>query len=529
MSNDRTSPRVTIVMTARERHTLTEAAIETLVAETTIPYRFIYVDAQSPSWLRQTLDERAGEWNLEVVRYDEPVWPQEARRRIAPTIETEYAVFVDNDIQVESGWLEALIACADETGAGIVGPLYLWGDGLSHPKIHMAGGRLLEVLLDDGTRVLDEEHHLLNADPRAVRSELVRTPCDFVEYHCMLIRGDLVRSGALFDSAIRCVHEHIDTSLTAAAHGYAIMFEPAAQVQYMAFSDHMLEDLPFFRDRWALAEGDASIRAFSSKWRVVDDERSFGGVRDYLRAHNERADPLRQMGRTTDHVQRPMTARDLPQTRSALLDLAARQGYAPPELDSLAAAYGLAQRLFDGGYRPCGRPFINHATGTAAVLVHYGFALRVVLAGLLHAAYTHGPRDEFAAIVHALGGERSELERRVRAFTEREQDSAANDALSGYDTLSIFEAEILALEAANEIDMHLSGEFRYTGRDDEISPRRFEEIAQVCRIIGVPGLSATLETARSGRLPVATVLQTGHQGSYRFQPGQQAVVGMVDG
>jgi hypothetical protein len=44
--------RVTIVMTARERHSLAEAAIDSVVARTPRPFRFIYVDVQSPDWLR---------------------------------------------------------------------------------------------------------------------------------------------------------------------------------------------------------------------------------------------------------------------------------------------------------------------------------------------------------------------------------------------------------------------------------------------------------------------------------------------
>ena len=36
--------RVTIVMTARERHSLAESAIEAVVSQTPRPYRFIYVD-----------------------------------------------------------------------------------------------------------------------------------------------------------------------------------------------------------------------------------------------------------------------------------------------------------------------------------------------------------------------------------------------------------------------------------------------------------------------------------------------------
>jgi len=66
----------------------------------------------------------------------------QARRRVADLIDTKYAVFMDNDVLVHPGWLERLYACAEETGAGIVGPLYLWGADAQADTIHMAGGEL---------------------------------------------------------------------------------------------------------------------------------------------------------------------------------------------------------------------------------------------------------------------------------------------------------------------------------------------------------------------------------------------------
>src|SRR5438270_328782 len=92
--------RATIVMAARERHALAEAAIESIVSETRRSYRFIYLDVQSPDWLRTTLALRAKEWGLEVVRFDEPLWPHEARKRVIRTIDTDYVIFIDNDVQV---------------------------------------------------------------------------------------------------------------------------------------------------------------------------------------------------------------------------------------------------------------------------------------------------------------------------------------------------------------------------------------------------------------------------------------------
>src|SRR6478735_7761495 len=142
MTGNAARARATIVMTARERHSLAEAAIDSVLAESGGPCRLLYVDVLSPPWLREALDARAAAGEIELVRFDEPLWPQEARRRTLPRIDTEYVVYLDNDVQVEAGWLDALVRCADETGAGIVGPLYLIGDGVGRATVHMAGGVL---------------------------------------------------------------------------------------------------------------------------------------------------------------------------------------------------------------------------------------------------------------------------------------------------------------------------------------------------------------------------------------------------
>src|SRR5262245_4335958 len=100
--------RATLVMTARERHSLADRAIDSVLAATARPYRFVYLDVQSPPWLRARLAQRQAAGELEAIRFDEALWPQEARLRIADTLDTDYAVFLDNDIQVAPGWLDAL-------------------------------------------------------------------------------------------------------------------------------------------------------------------------------------------------------------------------------------------------------------------------------------------------------------------------------------------------------------------------------------------------------------------------------------
>jgi GT2 family glycosyltransferase len=530
MIDSPTPARATIVMTARERHSLAEAAIESILSETAAPVRLLYVDVQSPPPLREALDERAAAGTLEVIRFDEPLWPQQARRRVMPRIATEYVVFIDNDVQVESGWLDALIRCADETGAGIVGPLYLIGDGIGRPTIHMAGGVLTRGTCATGT-TLAEGHRLAGADPRAVAPSLVRTRCDFVEFHCMLVRTDVLRAANLPDDAIRSVHEHIDLALAVQSAGREVWFEPAARVTYLGLADFMLDDLPFFRTRWTIPVAEADIAAFCRKWNVVDDAGSFDGVRTFVRQHAREVDPVRP-GPWAAPQDLPMTASALAQTRSAMLDLAATHGYGDDDLALLSDAYHLAHLLMDGGYRPCGRPFIAHLTGTAGVLIRYGFRTPIVAAGLLHAAYTHSPahaagaQAALAAVCATLGGRDSVLERRVRAYT-LSGTGTAGAALAPAAALTVGEAEIVAIEAANEVDMHLAGEFRYSGRSDGLSDAAMTRIGGACALLGVPGLHATLVAARAAAASAPGRLLTRQPASYRITPDRRGAARMA--
>ncbi|MBL0038754.1 MAG: glycosyltransferase [Nitrosomonadales bacterium] len=127
MTNADRNSRVTIVMTIRERYSLTIQALKSILSNTPPIFRLIFVDCHSPAWIREQLETLARQYGIELVYAEEFLWPNQARTKVLDRISSEYTVFIDNDVQVESGWLEKLVACADEAGAGIVGPLYLFG------------------------------------------------------------------------------------------------------------------------------------------------------------------------------------------------------------------------------------------------------------------------------------------------------------------------------------------------------------------------------------------------------------------
>jgi len=505
-------PQVTVVITCRERHQLTEMMIDELVRNTRIPVRLLYLDTGDPDWLRAKIADRSSAWSLEIIRFDEPLWPTQARRRAVELIDTKYAVFIDNDVLVRPGWLEKLYACAEQTGAGIVGPLYLWGADAQADTIHMAGG---ELTLERGEN--NENDAALISNHRCIGTKvgqvaLQRDECDFVEFHCMMMRREVYRAPSIFDENIVCVHEHIHASLVARELGYKTVLEPAAQVNYLAFFPYSLADLPLFRWRWSLEAGEKSIRGFANRWGIVDDERSFGGVRKFLTLHSANVDPIRASLQDPQTARAPMEEGDLRQTFTGLLELARRKGYDTRDLERMEASYWHALWLCNGGYRPCGRPFINHLVGTASVLVHYGFEVRLIQAALMHAAYTHaphydgGPENTVAAVASRLGGLGNSLEQAVRAYTLRSKRWQQLSELPNWQNVATMtDVDTAILTLANDTDMNLSGEVRATGRSDVGDSVALSKAHDICQILGVPGMAggATAQPDRDGaaRIP----------------------------
>ena len=509
-------PRVTLVMTVRERHRLTLAAIESILAGTALPVRFLFAHGGLPGWLAAALAPLEQSGRLELREFPGKHWPQELRQAVIGEVDTEYVVFIDNDVQVSKGWLERLVECADETRAGSVGPLYLWGDGASPPRVHMAGGMLHE-LPDPRGRVLMEEHRHIDADPARVFATLKRGRCDYLEFHCMLVRTELAQGAGVLDASIVCVHEHIHVALALREQGHATYLEPASQVTYLAFVPHVLGDLELLRSRWNAAATEASIAAFCRRWNVLPDDRSFGGVRGYVRDLRARDDPLRVVAPVGDRGQ-ALARGQVPQTRAQLLELAAARGYDAAALALLSRACHVAAALTDGGYRPCGRPFVQHLIGTAGVLLRYDFRPEIVLEGLLHAAYTHR-RLPAVAVQGMLAGVNPKVEARVREYAARGTHKRPPTAAA----CLIRDVEIAAIEAANEIDMRLSGEYDYSGRPAEIGAEQARFLGEVLELVGAAGMAATLAAALHDKRNVPRELVTGINVSYRLGVGNTLI------
>jgi GT2 family glycosyltransferase len=281
-------PAVTIVVVPRERFSCTRETLETLYAATAPPFALVYVDGGSPPAIRDYVRAQAAARGFTLLRRDAYMTAESARNLGFAEVRTPYVLFLDNDVLVAPGWLDAMLACAEETGSAIVGPLYC-ADRPAHTTVHMAGGRA-HVEERDGARYLIEEHLLMHRPLADVRPALRRGPVEQVEFHCLLMRSDVARALSPFDERFCGVPEaQIDLCLEVRARGGAVMLEPAAIVTYDRPLRLQWSDVPFYLWRWNVHSGRRGLDHFRRKWRLADDDPYFARQLAFMAWQRHRA------------------------------------------------------------------------------------------------------------------------------------------------------------------------------------------------------------------------------------------------
>lgn len=521
------SERVTVVVSPRERFGAGLSTLDRLIERTAAPHRLITVDAGSPPWHQAALRERASQRGFELIRCDEALSPNAARNRGLARVTTEYTAFVDNDVWVEDGWLEALVRCADETGADVVAPLTLIG----RPEdrvIHLAGGDLQREPSPQGVR-LSEEHHLMGTRLDALPAPLERRPCDFAEFHCMLVRTAVFERLGPLDEALTTTPEHLDLALGVAATGGSVWFEPGARVTYRNQDPLTLADGLFFRQRWSTQRSRASLDHFRRKWRLAPDSPVFLSNGDFLDQHQGRvALPLPERAR-------PGPAFDprqhgYAQTPAQLLRQLERRGALAWEQQRVKRACDHAIDLFAGIHRACGKPFVCHTIGTASILVDHGAPEALVCAALLHAAYTHGrfgrapvgaTREKRRGLAARLGEDAEAL---VHHYTVFDWSGPVPRSDEARDRMPLEDAVVCLMRIANDLEERLDGALRYTQKPEPTLERWEPCWERLAARVGAERLYREYALARECGGEVPAELRTPMPYSFAVREGSRARV-----
>ncbi len=265
-----TKPNVTIVVSPRERFSYTQLSLESIYACTQVPFTLIYVDANSPPPVRDYLAAQAIQKGFELVRIDHFLTPNQARNIGLERINTSYIVFIDNDVVVSPGWLGALMQCAAETGAAIVGPLTCENEPV-HEVIHFANGEARVIIDVKGRRRLREKMCRQGQRITQVAHKLHRTPAELVEFHCMLVYRNVFEQLGPLDEGFFNTKEHVDLCLGVTQAGMKIYFEPTSVITYVPGMNWTWADLHFYMLRWSDAWEKASLAHLKDKWNLSDD------------------------------------------------------------------------------------------------------------------------------------------------------------------------------------------------------------------------------------------------------------------
>ena len=280
-------PKVTVVVVPRSRFDFSELSLETLYQKTAMPFKLVYVDGNSPPHIKQYLEEQAKQKGFHLIRTEKFIFPHQAHKLGLAQVKTKYTVIIDNDVIVESGWLENLVQCAEDTEAWVVGPVYLEGNP-EDEIIHMAGGQA-HIYEQEGKRKLFVKLAFTKQRLSTVRSQLQRRPTEHVEFHCVLLRTDVFKKLPLLDEKILSAPENVDLCLSVREAGGKIYFEPNSVVTYAACGatppPATLTDRPYFLLRWSEAWNRASLEHFRRKWNLTKNDPYIQGQFKWITYH----------------------------------------------------------------------------------------------------------------------------------------------------------------------------------------------------------------------------------------------------
>lgn len=260
--------RLSLAIVPRERWSLAVRSLEATLAVVPTGTQLVYVDGGSPPEIHHQLERRVVEHGGRFVRRDCVLAPNEARNLALAHCDREYVIVHDNDVFPRPGWAEAMVRCADETGAGMVGPLVYHGHSPDADEIHVAGGEI--NITDDG--VMDRNDRFFShVRVDDLEAPLERRPSSQIEYHSCLFRREAIEPLLPFDEEIRSLADHEDVTLGLDALGHPLIFEPTSEVTYLLMSRIDPTDRGFWQLRWSNDWNRRSLDQFCTKWGVVRD------------------------------------------------------------------------------------------------------------------------------------------------------------------------------------------------------------------------------------------------------------------
>ncbi|MDG2272170.1 MAG: glycosyltransferase [Halioglobus sp.] len=278
--------KVTICITPRERFSSALTSLRNIIANTEFPYHLVYIDANSPAHIGQSIAATCAEYGFDYIRIDKYLSPNRARNRALSIANTPYVVFADNDLYADTGWLPPLIDCAEATGAWAVGPIIL--EGIAALRvIHMAGGDFTELELEDGSVKVAQRHRYMMSPLRSIQKKLQREPVGAFEFHCVLLRTSAFEQREFLNNNLLSHGEHLDLARDIRLAGGDVYFEPRSIVRYDTATPFHEMDREFFELRWSEEWCNRSLEEMRKKWGLRPDDESLQRMARWTAKHRQ--------------------------------------------------------------------------------------------------------------------------------------------------------------------------------------------------------------------------------------------------
>ena len=313
MSQPQSTIRATVVVVPRESFNMFPEVVERIYQATSPIFKLIIVEGHAPEPIRRQLRElERAKPNCQIVWSDRWLYPHEAVNQAIPLIDTEYVVFMDNDVEVMEGWLEALVACADEEKANCVHPIYLTTK-LTDPvrKIHVAEGTLVRKPRN-GQWFIDTVA-TYSGLPLEQYPDQRRKRSGFFEWHCVMFRKSFLdKVGPLDDLNIA---EHVDYTLRIEQAGGQVLLEPKAVVAYDYERIFELRgvDRKYLLFRWNVEKSAQSLERLKEKWNLTPD--STARRLFWVKEHTGRVRQTFFVPRVINKVRRTVGLQNMPYVR----------------------------------------------------------------------------------------------------------------------------------------------------------------------------------------------------------------------
>jgi GT2 family glycosyltransferase/SAM-dependent methyltransferase len=269
--NGSDQPLVSIVIPLYARADLTRAALESIRDHTEhISYEVILVDDAADPATKALLAQVRGarvlvnESNLGYLR---------SVKRGAAAARGRWLVLCNNDIEVQPGWLPALLDCGESSSdVAIVAPKYLYPDG----TLSEAGG----VIWRDGTGC----NFGRGQNPSSCHYEY-RREIDYGSAAALLVRADFWDDVGGFDERfLPMYYEDADLCFEARARGLRVMYEPRARVIHVEGATAGVDESAGHK-RYQ----EVNRPKFVQKWRErLESEHLPNGTDDWLGANLRR-------------------------------------------------------------------------------------------------------------------------------------------------------------------------------------------------------------------------------------------------